>query len=127
MEKFADSAPYSPSLNERLSNLLSNATYKFASCDESLDEIQRLRYSCYLGEGIIDENAECALRDIYDQEENTYNFSVYVGEKIVSAIRIHVVSRECPKSPSMSSFSDVLEPYLLQEKTLIDPTRFVVS
>lgn len=121
------SLPFASSLNERVAELLRIARYRRATNKAELSEIQRIRYNCYLQEGIIDRNTEQSMHDEFDKKENTYNFSMHIGDDIVSAIRIHVVNSIHPYSPSMSSFEDVLMPFVREGKTLIDPTRFVVD
>ncbi|MCA0422751.1 MAG: hypothetical protein LCH61_05415 [Proteobacteria bacterium] len=116
-----------PSLNDRVSELLRTIQYRRASSNDELDEIRYLRYRCYLHEGIIKKNKANMLADCFDNKNNTHNISIHIEGQIVAAIRVHVLNASQPFSPSMSTFNDVLMPYIREGKTLIDPTRFVVD
>ena len=109
-------------------DISSNCSISYASypADETPDEILTLRYSCYNNEGIIDSNPENIFKDDYDLDREAYNCCILNEGVPVSAIRISVLKGDKRYSLSYESFSDVLDPYLDEGKTIVDPTRFVV-
>ena len=106
----------------------SNYSISYVSypADKTPDEILTLRYSCYKNEGIIDSNSDNTFKDKYDLDNEAYNCCILNEGVPVSAIRISVLKGDKRHSPSYESFSDVLDPYLNDGKTIVDPTRFVV-
>ncbi|PCI05962.1 MAG: hypothetical protein COB78_05155 [Hyphomicrobiales bacterium] len=87
----------------------------------------RLRYEAYMRENTIDENEAGIFRDAYDDLENCWIFAIYIDGRLISSIRLHVISPKFPKGPSLDVFPDVIGPMIEEGKTLIDPTRFVAE
>ena len=112
---------------DRVSNLLEEVDYRIAETDADLDAIFRLRYEAYRREEFIHTNVSGTFTDDYDQSGNARIYGVYLNDRLVSSIRIHVASRADPDCPSLSTFSDILRPAIDAGKVLVDPTRFVTD
>jgi N-acyl-L-homoserine lactone synthetase len=113
--------------SERVSQLLDRIDYRLIDSDDEREAVFRLRYDAYLREGAIGPNASERFADAYDESENCWIFGLYVDDELASSIRLHVASEETPVFPSLSVFSDLLEPELTAGKTIVDPTRFVTD
>lgn len=91
------------------------------------DPIYKLRYRAYMREGFMDHNPEEVCIDDLDDAPNGMSFGVYIDTQLVSSIRLHVLTPENRKSPSMKVFPDILGPMLDQGMTFIDPSRFTAD
>ncbi|MBN8938517.1 MAG: hypothetical protein J0H01_03460 [Rhizobiales bacterium] len=107
--------------------LLGRIEYRLAETKEDKQAIYRLRYECYLREGAIRPNKRGIFKDSYDSSPNVWIFGMYLGDKLVSSIRIHAATKACPISPGMAVFGDVLGARIEAGETVIDPTRLVVD
>lgn len=112
---------------DRVSQLLDKIDCRIVESDEERAAIGRLRYEAYLREGAIPPNPTKSFTDSYDDKKNVWIFGLYIGEELASSIRIHAATKDFPVFPSLSVFSDLLEPELKAGKTIIDPTRFVTD
>jgi N-acyl amino acid synthase FeeM len=115
------------SFSDRVSQLLDRIDYRIIESDEDREAIARLRYDAYLREGAISPNPSRTFTDPYDDKKNVWIFGLYVDGELASSIRIHVASKDDPVFPSLSVFSDLLEPELAAGNTIVDPTRFVTD
>ncbi len=106
---------------------LQEADYKLASSKADKEEIFRLRYTSYLKEGAINENASKMFNDTYDEFDNCWIFGVHLDDKLASSIRCHVISPDTPKGPALDVFPDIVGPMIEAGQSVIDPTRFVVD
>ena len=118
---------YEPSYCDRMSLLLDRVDYRLAVTDEEREPIFRLRYEAYRREKTIPECSSGTFSDAYDDTGLVKLFGVYVDGNLVSSIRIHVANAETPYFPSLGPFSDILQPEIESEKTIIDPTRFATD
>lgn len=102
---------------------------EYRRCDlpEDLEAVFKLRYKAYHGNGLIPPNPVEMFRDVYDKSPNRHIFAVYCNGHMVSTIRLHVVTKETPVSPTYDLFSDVLGPRIAAGETFIDPTRFAAD
>lgn len=116
-----------PTFSERLLELLENADFHRADTEEEREAIFRLRYDAYLGEGAIGPNPERRFTDSYDELANAWIFGVYLEDRLVSSIRIHVATQEFPDMPALSAFPEEVKPELAAGKIIIDPTRHAVD
>lgn len=89
------------------------------------EEIFSLRYDAYLREGGIAPNPSKLLKDRYDDLPNVWIFGCRINGKLVSSLRVNVASPQHPASPSVSVFSDLLQPEIDTGNVIVDPTRFV--
>ncbi len=115
------------SFSDRVSDLLDRIDCRVVETDEERDAVARLRYEAYLREGAIDPNTSKTFADPYDDKKNVWIFGLYIDDELASSIRVHVATRDFPVFPSLSVFSDLLEPELKAGKTIVDPTRFVTD
>lgn len=115
------------SFADRVSQLLDRIDCRVVESDDEREAVARLRYEAYLREGAIGPNPSKTFTDPYDDKENVWIFGLYIDDELASSIRIHAATRDFPVFPSLSVFSDLLEPELETGKTIIDPTRFVTD
>ena len=87
----------------------------------------RLRYNGYLREGAITPNESGLITDSFDCAPNSLLFGVYMDGRLASTIRLGIASRHDGDSPATTTFADCLQPLIDDGRTLIDPTRFVLS
>lgn len=115
------------SFANRLSGYLQDADYRIAASNSDRDEIYKLRYECYLREEAIHTNEQQRFADDYDQMDNCWIFGVHVDGKLVSSIRLHVISPTSPYGPAVDIYPEIVRPLIARGMTLVDPTRLVVS
>jgi hypothetical protein len=116
-----------PTFSERLLDLRDRADYRRADTDDVREAIYRLRYDAYVDEGAIKPSFEKRFTDPLDELGNAWIFGVYLDDKLVSSIRLHVATKDFPDMPTLSVFPDYLQPELDAGKIIIDPTRHVVE
>ena len=110
-----------------LIDLLDRVHYHRVSAAEQLDPVYRLRYEAYRREDFIPINSQGITRDAYDDADNCYCFGVYIDDKLVSSVRLHIATRENPTSPSAAIWLDVLGDILANGGSYIDPSRFTAD
>ncbi len=115
------------SFAERMAEFLDIVEFRHAIDGEDLEAIYRLRYEAYRRENFIPKNTEKICTDKLDHALNKHVFGIYITGKLVSSIRLNILSKDHPYSPSMMAFSDILEPWLNQGQVFIDPSRFVTD
>jgi hypothetical protein len=106
-------------------HLLHQIDFRIVRSKEDRAAVGRLRYEAYLREGAINPSPLQCFTDPYDEDSNAWVFGLYIGAELASSIRLHVVTKNAPDSPSLAVFSDLLVPELEAGKTIIDPNRFV--
>jgi len=112
----------------KLLGYLQEADYQLADTVESRSEVYRLRYDCYLQEGAIKANPSMKFQDFYDDYDNCWIFGIFLENELVSSIRCHVTSPECPRGPAIDVFPDIVGPMVHEQGlTVVDPTRFVAN
>jgi hypothetical protein len=121
------SIPFSPSLSERVCDLLRRCEYRLVETPSDREPVYRMRYASYLREGAITASDSGRLSDRYDETDNARLFAVYVGGRLASSIRLHVVSGRQPISPAVEVFPHAILPHLQAGRTLLDPSRFVAD
>ncbi len=110
-----------------IDQVLERIEYRRCESGEDLEDIYRLRYQSYLAAGMIRENASRTIIDEFDNTSNAYSFGVFYDGNLVSTLRIHHVTAECPVSPSVKVFNDVLMPRIAAGETFLDPSRFAAD
>lgn len=113
--------------SRNVSQLLEKVEYRRCETGEDLEDIYRLRYDSYRAAGLITEQSERRIVDAYDGLPNAYSFGVYFEGHLVSTIRLHHITQEQPKGPSMNLFGDVLTPRLQAGESFVDPSRFAAD
>jgi hypothetical protein len=101
--------------------------FRVMRSDEDRAAIGRLRYEAYLREGAITPSPLQCFTDPHDEDSHAWVIGLYVGDELASSIRLHVLTKDAPDSPSYAAFSDLLEPELEAGKTIVDPNRFVTD
>ena len=101
--------------------------FRIASSTEEKENVFRFRYRSYIDENIISPISSELFSDSYDSNCNCYIFRLYLDNKMVSTVRLHVLSSETPVSPSYEVFSDLLDPLLDGGNVIIDPTRLATT
>lgn len=117
----------SASFVDRGLDLLAKIEYRRAETEEEREEIFRLRYRCFLGEGAISPNPEERFTDRYDELGGTWLVGIYLDGRIVASMRICVATAEFPELPAMWAFKNEVQPLLDAGQVVIDPTRFTVD
>lgn len=112
---------------ETLLDILDQVSYRRVMPGEALDPVYRLRYEAYRREDFIDVNAQEITRDDYDDAPNCHTFGVYIGDQLASSVRLHVVNRFARISPSRLIFPEVLDGFIDEGNTYIDPSRFTAD
>jgi hypothetical protein len=112
---------------ETLFDILGSVSYQRVKPDDVDDPVYRLRYEAYRREDFLPFNPNEIYTDPLDLSPNAYCFGVFIGDKLVSSIRIHYITPEQRISPSLGVYGDVLEPLLDKGMTFVDPTRFTAD
>lgn len=110
-----------------LTDLLDRVQYRRVSVEDQLDPVYRLRYEAYRREDFIPVNSQQITRDAYDDAPNCYCYGVYIDDKLVSSIRLHLTTREQRTSPSLGIWPDVLGGILDKGESYLDPSRFTAD
>lgn len=113
-------------MNEHVIDALTHSRYKVLTSSQGIEEMCRLRYKCYRARGLIAENERAILTDIFDEAANCVHVAVYVEERILASVRLHLVSKLSPTSPTLKVFPEILD-HIKSGKTVLDSTRFVID
>jgi hypothetical protein len=111
----------------RMGDYLQELDYRTVDSAEERDEVYALRYRAYLREGAIEPNPRQRFFDDYDRMSNCWIFAVRDESRILSSIRLHVISRQNRRGPALDVFPDIVGPMIDRGMVLIDPTRFVAD
>jgi N-acyl-L-homoserine lactone synthetase len=109
------------------SQLLNKIDCRIIRSAEETAAVGHLRYQAYVGEGAIEANPQRSFIDPHDEDSNAWVLGLYLGDELVSSIRLHIANKDYPNLPSLAVFADLLDPWLAAGKTIIDPTRFVTD
>lgn len=115
------------SFSRNVIELMERAEYRRCESGEDLEAIYRLRYDAYRTHGFVSESPDRVTKDEFDGSPNCYRFGVFIGNELVSTVRLHYIDREHPVGPIMSAFGDVLLPRIERGDTFINPTLFASS
>ncbi|MEO9629747.1 MAG: GNAT family N-acetyltransferase [Sulfitobacter sp.] len=113
-------------MEQKVIEALNSVRYRVATESRDLEKIYRLRYLCYRAEETISENELGLMTDPFDDTANCLHVSVEMDDKILAALRLHLVSKLSLASPTLKVFPE-LQDYVSQGKTILDPTRFVID
>lgn len=113
-------------MKEQVLAALKRSEYSVARTAAELEAVHRLRYKCYLAEGAIEANDRGLMEDPFDTLENCVNITIKMDGEMQAAVRLHVVTKSMPLSPTLSVFPEARS-YLDAGLTILDPTRFVVD
>jgi hypothetical protein len=112
---------------EHVNQFIAKIRYSPIETDAELDQVHRLRYDAYLKEGAIEESDDRRLIDRYDELDNVVNIGLFFEDELISAMRMHFLSRVDDVSPSLDVFPDILQPLLRAGKKMTDPNKFVAN
>jgi len=110
-----------------LIDLLDQVRYRRVSPDDQFDPVYRLRYEAYRREAFIPVNSQQITRDAFDEAPNCHCFGVYIGDRLVSSIRLHIATAQEPTSPSRLIWPDVLGGIIEAGGSYVDPSRFTAD
>lgn len=110
-----------------LIDLLDRVQYRRVPVEDQLDPVYRLRYEAYRREDFIPVNSQEITRDAYDDAPNCHCFGVYIDNRLVSSIRLHIATPQEPTSPSRKIWPDVLGDIIAQGGSYVDPSRFTAD
>lgn len=111
----------------RVLSLLERTEYRLCESGEDLEAIYNLRYKSYVLNGIIDPNPEHLYYDEIDEAPSCRRYGVFVDNRLVSTVRIHLLDHENRQSPSTIAFGDLLVPRLDAGEIFIDPSRLATD
>lgn len=115
------------SYSDRVRSFIDIVEIRRAVDPEDLEAIYRLRYDAYRRENFIGPNPEKLCIDELDEAENHYDFGFYLNDRLLSSMRLHIVTKQNPQCATMLAFPEIVGSWLEQGKTLIDPSRFVTD
>ena len=110
---------------DSLVDYLQLVDYRQANSSAEYENIYRFRYQSYLREKAIDKKIDQRFFDDYDKLDNCWTFGIDYQEQLVSSLRIHLLSEDSPRSPTLDVFPDIVGPLVECGYKIIDPTRFV--
>lgn len=110
-----------------LIDLLDRVRYRRVSPQDQLDPVYRLRYEAYRREEFIPINSQEITKDAFDEAPNCHCFGVYIDDRLVSSIRLHIATPEEPTSPSRGIWPEVLGPIIESGGSYVDPSRFTAD
>jgi hypothetical protein len=97
-----------------------------ARTSSQTEAIYRLRYDAYRSEGLIAENRDGLLHDRYDYEGDSSIFGVTMQGRLVSTIRLSLLSRTQKACATYAAFKDYLDPFVACGQTVADGSRLAV-
>ena len=110
-----------------LIDILDRVEYSRVRMDVLDNQIYKLRYEAYRREEFVPFNDQGVVHDDLDGAANCYAYGIHIDGELVSSIRIHHLSSEYRKSPSMKTHPEVLNPLLDRGQHFIDPSRFTAD
>lgn len=113
-------------MNKPVIEALKHSRYKVLTDHHALEDLYRLRYSCYRAEEAIIRNERGMMHDAFDESENCVHVAIEMEGRMLAAVRLHLVSELSRTSPTLEVFPEVLERYE-GSPTILDPTRFVID
>jgi hypothetical protein len=115
------------SFTNRIFRFLERVDYRRIESAEDRDAVYRLRYDAYLREGSIQPNDARRFSDSDDEAENVWIFGIFLQDKLISSLRMHVSTPRHPDIPAAHVFGEFLGPVIEAGKIVVDPTRFVAD
>ena len=107
-------------------DLMGRTSYYVATPAER-EEIYRLRYRAYVGEGAYPPSESGLITDHLDAAPHARVVGVRVDGDLVASLRLVVISAAHPESSATAIFPEVIRPLLDAGKVLVDPNRFVAD
>ncbi len=110
-----------------LIDILDRVEYSRVHMNVTDNPVYRLRYEAYRREEFVPFNDRGIVSDDLDGTPNAFCYGIHIDGQLVSSIRIHHLTSEHRKGPSMKSCPDVLGPLLDEGQNFIDPSRFTAD
>jgi hypothetical protein len=110
---------------EQTLRTLDDIEYRRAVSQDDIALIADVRRSAYEDADIYVGESP-SFTDEVDFDPRAYVFGVYWRERLVGTMRIHVLSRDNPRTNSTRYFPNVLDPLVAQGLTFMDPARFAI-
>lgn len=111
-------------LAKSMFSLLEHVEYRLVRSEEDFQEVGKLREASYNSREFIDSDKFPSLLDAEDHFDGRWVIGVYIDEKLVSTIRIHLVTPDNRHGPSLEYFPEVANAILDSGQSYIDPSRF---
>ena len=115
------------SYSDRIQSFIDIIDIRRAVDAEDLETIYRLRYDAYRRENFIRPNPDKLCIDELDESKNHIDFGFYLNDRLLSSMRLHIVTTHNPQCATMLAFPEIVSQWLDQGKILIDPSRFVTD
>ena len=112
---------------DRVARLLERVEYRRADSPGDRSAIYRLRHDAYVHAGTIEARPSGQFHDAMDEADNAWLIGVFIDGELASALRLHISASLSAPLPTLTPFSDVLEPLLRAGNLIIDVTRFVAK
>jgi hypothetical protein len=110
-----------------LLDVLDQVSYARVQPEDVTDPVYKLRYEAYRREDFLPFHPDEIYTDPLDLSPNADCFGVFIGDRLASSLRLHLITPEERSSPSMTVYADILDPLLDKGMTFIDPTRFTAD
>jgi hypothetical protein len=112
--------------NAKLFELLDRIEYRRIESSEDMEDVARIRHKAYSVNNLIRLNGSLLIDEI-DFDPNSFVYGVYVDEKLVSTLRINLVTPDHRVSLSRKIFPKEIDAFLDAGMTIIDPTRLAAD
>ncbi len=110
-----------------LIDLLDRVEYRRIVTREDMEAVGRLRARSFARSNVLEKQLGNSLVEDVDYDPNAYVFGVFVDERLVSTIRLHLVTPTHRVGSSTHLFGDILDPLLDSGMSFIDPSRFATD
>ena len=110
-----------------LIDILDRVEYSRVRMDVLDNPIYKLRYEAYRREEFVPFNDQGIVHDDLDGTPNCFAYGIHIDGELVSSIRIHHLTAQDRKSPSMKTHAEVLDPLLDRGQHFVDPSRFTAD
>ena len=117
----------SVSFEDRVFSLLDRTEYRIIRTAEDLEEVGRLRFRSFDAKQIYPGRYKDVMLDAYEHDSHAFTIGVYIDEKLVSSVRLQLITPDHRVSPAFDWFPDILHPLLDQGMSFIDPNRLAVD
>jgi hypothetical protein len=124
----ASLASANTSFAERAAKILERVEHRCALTSNDKELVYSTRYIAYKRENLIQPRLDERIYDeSYDESPNHWNIMTFLDGEFVSTFRIHVGQGVTAILPSLSTFSDVLGPFVREGRVIVDPTRIAAK
>ena len=107
--------------------LMERMEYRRVISAEDLEEVDQLRRKSYYTSGLVDREKFGSLVDEYDHDPACHVIGVYIDEKLVGTIRLHVVTSDHLQGPTEHYFRERAVEYTQNGRIYVDPSRLATD